>query len=95
MSTTDYSSVYTIKEFYQAHILPLFFDVNKLALSTTGDLGLFLDITGSTTEDMINIMGRYINESMPGRAELPDFIYGNAANYGITDILQKCPCFYW
>lgn len=89
MSTTDYSSVYTIKEFYQAHILPLFFDVNKLALSTTGDLGLFLDITGSTTEDMINIMGRYINESMPGRAELPDFIYGNAANYGITDILAK------
>lgn len=88
-TTTDYSSVYTIKEFYNDFILPLYFDQSKLALSTAGDLGLFLDINGTTTEDMINIMGRYINESMPGRAELPDFIYGNAANYGINDILAK------
>ena len=89
MATTDYSSVYTIKEFYQQHILPLYFDTDKLALSTTGDLGMFLDIEASTAEDMINIMGRYINESMPGRSELPDFIYANAANYGVTDILAQ------
>ncbi len=88
-TTTDYSSIYTVKDFYQTHILPLFFDKDKLALATSGTLGLFLDITGTTTEDMINIMGRYINEIMPGRAELPDFIYANAANYGITDILAK------
>ena len=89
MATTDYSSVYTIKEFYQQHILPLYFDTDKLASSTTGDLGMFLDIEASTTEDMINIMGRYINESMPGRSELPDFIYANAANYGVTNILAQ------
>lgn len=87
--TTDYSSVYTLKEFIQKHLLPLYFDSDKLSLSTVGDLGLFLDISGTTTEDMINIMGRYINESMPGRANLPDFIYANAANYGISDILAK------
>jgi hypothetical protein len=87
MSTTDYSSVYTIKDFYQKEILPLYFDTDQLALASVGTLGMFLDITGSTTEDMINIMGRYINESMPGQAELPDFIYGEAANYGVTDIL--------
>ena len=86
---TDYSSVYTIKDFYHKHILPLYFDPDKLALSTVGDLGLFLDITGTSTEDMINIMGRYINESMPGKAELPDFIYADAANYGISDIMAK------
>jgi hypothetical protein len=89
MSTTDYSSIYSIKEFYQKEILPLYFDDDELALSSVGTLGMFLDITGSTTEDMINIMGRYINEVMPGNAELPDFIYGNAANYGITNILAQ------
>ena len=87
--TTDYSSVYSVKDFYQKHILPIYFDEDKLSLSTVGDLGLFLDITGTTTEDMMNIMGRYINETMPGRANLPDFIYANAANYGITNILAK------
>jgi len=86
---TDYSSVYTIKDFYQKHILPLYFDSDKLALSTVGDLGLMTDITATSTEDIINIMGRYINESMPGKAELPDFIYADAANYGITDIMAK------
>lgn len=84
---TDYSSIYTIKEFYQNQILPLFFDKDKLALSTIGDLGMFLDITGATTEDIINIVARYINETMPGMAELPDFIYANAANFGVTNIL--------
>ena len=84
--STDYSSIYSIKEFYQK-VIPLYFDKDKLALSTVGDLGMFLDITGSTTEDMINIMGRYINEVMPGQAELPDFIYANAANYGVTNLL--------
>jgi hypothetical protein len=89
MSTTDYSSIYSIKDFYQKEILPLYFDDDELALSSVGALGMFLDITGTTTEDMINIMGRYINESMPGKAELPDFIYGNAANYGITSIFAQ------
>lgn len=87
MSTVDYSSVYTVKDFYNTHILPLYFDADKLQLSSVGALGLFLDITSSTTEDMTNMAGRYINEIMPGKAELPDFIYANAANYGVSDIL--------
>jgi len=87
MSTIDYSSVYTVKDFYNTHILPLYFDADKLQLSSVGALGLFLDITSSATEDMTNMAGRYINEIMPGRAELPDFIYANAANYGVSNIL--------
>lgn len=87
MSVVDYSSIYSVKDFYNTFILPLYFDADKLQLSTVGDLGMFLDITSSTTEDMINMTGRYINETMPGKAELPDFIYANAANYGVSDIL--------
>lgn len=82
----DYTSIYSIKEFYTKEILPLYFDDSKLALSNIGLLGMFMDIDSSVTEDQMNIMGRYINEIMPGKAELPDFIYANAANYGITDI---------
>lgn len=85
----DYSSIYSVKEFYQEKVLPLYFDADKLEVSSVGTLGMFLDITGSTTEDMMNILSRYISESMPGKAELPDFIYANAANYGITNILAS------
>lgn len=85
---TDYSSIYTIKEFYQ-QVLPLYFEKDKLALSTVGALGMFIDVNSSTTEDMMNIVGRYITEVMPGQAELPDFIYSQAANYGITKVLAN------
>lgn len=83
--TRDYSSIYTTKEFFQK-VIPLYFNKDEMALSTVGALGMFIDINSSTTEDMINIAARYINEQMPGQAELPDFIYANAANYGISNI---------
>lgn len=85
--TKDYSSIYTIKEIYQ-NLLPLYFGKDELALSSVGALGMFVDVNSSTTEDMVNIVGRYINEIMPGQAELPDFIYAQAANYGVTNILS-------
>lgn len=81
----DYSSIYTTKDFFQK-VIPLYFNKDELSLSTVGALGMFLDINGSVTEDMINIAARYINEQMPGQAELPDFIYANAANYGINNV---------
>lgn len=81
----DYSSIYTIKDFFQK-VIPLYFNKDELALSTVGALGMFIDINSSFTEDMINIAARYINEQMPGQAELPDFIYANAVNYGINNI---------
>ena len=86
--STDYSSIYTIKEFYQK-VLSQYFDKDELALSTVGALGMFIDVNTSTTEDMMNITGRYISEIMPGQAELPDFIYSQAANYGITNVLAS------
>lgn len=81
----DYSSIYTTKDFFQK-VIPLYFNKDELSLSTVGALGMFLDINSTITEDMINIAARYINEQMPGQAELPDFIYANAANYGITSV---------
>ena len=93
----DYSSIYTTKDFFQK-VIPLYFNKDELSLSTVGALGMFLDINGSVTEDMINIAARYINEQMPGQAELPDFIYANAANMVsimYSEHLQKCLCFYW
>ena len=84
----DYSSIYTIKDFFQK-VIPLYFDKDELALSTVGALGMFIDINSSFTEDMINITARYINEQMPGQAELPDFIYANAVNYGMPQKRER------
>lgn len=85
---TDYSSVYTIKDFYQK-VLPMYFNKDQLELSTVGALGMFIDVNSSTTEDMMNVASRYITEIMPGQAELPDFVYSQAANYGITNVLAQ------
>ena len=42
----DYSSIYTIKDFFQK-VIPLYFDKDELALSTVGALGMFIDINNS------------------------------------------------
>ena len=86
----DYSSIYTIQEFFSNEIAPKYFNLSEISMNNVGLYGMITDIIGTTTEDAFNVTNRYINEIMPSRAELPDFIYSNAALYGVTDILAKC-----
>lgn len=85
----DYSSIYTIQEFFLNEIAPKYFHTEDISLNNVGLYGMITDIIGTTTEDAFNITSRYINEILPSKAELPDFIYSNAALYGITDILAN------
>lgn len=87
MATKDYSSIYTIQEFFLNEIAPKYFPMDEISLNNVGLYGMITDIIGTTTEDAFNVTDRYINEIMPALAQLPDFIYSNAALYGVTDIL--------
>ena len=89
MATRDYSSIYTIQDFFLNEIAPKYFNMEDVSLNNVGLYGMITDIIGTTTEDAFNVTNRYIGELMPSRAELPDFIYSNAALYGVTDILAK------
>jgi hypothetical protein len=86
----DYSSIYTIKEFYLNEIAPKYFDLDTVSLLNAGLFGMVTDISGTVTEDQFEVVDRYINEIMPAKAELPDFIYANAALYGISEIFARC-----
>lgn len=89
MANRDYSSIYTIQDFFLNEIAPKYFNMEDISLNNVGLYGMMTDIIGTTTEDAFNVTNRYIGEIMPARAELPDFIYSNATLYGVTDILAK------
>lgn len=89
MGTRDYTSIYSIKDFFLEEIAPKYFDVDNLALLNAGLFGMITDIAGTVAEDSMNVTERYLNETMPARANLPDFIYSNAALYGVSDILAR------
>lgn len=87
--TKDYTSIYTIEDFFINEIGAKYFDVDDLSLERVGLIGMINDIAASTTEDQFEAMSKYLNETNVATANLPDFIYGYAANYGITDIFAS------
>lgn len=89
MSVRDYSSIYSIQDFFLKEIAPKYFPMEDVSLHNVGLYGMVTDIIGTTTEDSFNVTNRYVNEIMPARAQLPDFIYSNAVLYGVTDTLAK------
>ena len=86
----DYTSIYNIKDFILKDITPKYFDINDISLANTGLYGMISDISSTVAEDTMKVVSRYITELIPGQSKLPDFIYANAANYGISDIFATC-----
>lgn len=86
----DYSSIYNIKEFMIKDIAPNYFNMEDVSLMNVGLFGYITDTQATTTEDIFNTASRYIVESMPDKARLPEFIYAHAASYDITDLFSYC-----
>lgn len=85
----DYSSIYTIEEWMVQEIAPKFFDMQSVSLLNVGQFGMHNHVIASVIEDQFEVVDRYINEVLPQKANLPDFIYANAALYGIEDFLAR------
>lgn len=85
----DYSSIYSIEEWIVNEIAPNFFDMQSVSLLNVGQFGMHNHIIASVVEDQFEVVDRYLNEVLPQKANLPDFIYANAALYGIEDFLAR------
>ena len=89
-SMRDYSSIYNIKDFINNDLAPKYFDMVDMAQHTVGLYGLMTDTFATVSEDTFNVVSRFITEMLPSKATLPEFIYANAALFGITDTFAKC-----
>lgn len=85
MSTVDYSSIYSIKDFATSNILPNFFDENTNTFNV-GLLGFINEMIGNVTEDTFNAMSFYLQESNLSTAKLRQTIYSSLAKYRYEDI---------
>lgn len=85
MSSADYSSIYSIKEFASDNILPNFFDENTNTFNV-GLLGFINEMIGNVTEDTFNAMSFYLQESNLSTAKLRQTIYSSLAKYRYSDI---------
>lgn len=89
MIVRDYSSIYTIEEWMIKEIAPKFYDMDQVSLLNVGQFGMTNHVLGTVIEDQFEVVDRYVNEILPQKANLPDFIYANAALYGIEDFLAR------
>lgn len=89
MAIKDYSSIFTIEEWMLEEIAPKFYDVDQISLLNVGQFGMTNHVIGTVIEDQFEVVDRYVNEMLPQKARLPEFIYANAALYGIEDFLAR------
>ena len=86
----DYSSIYNIKDFIVNGIAPNYYDIEDLSMLNIGWFGLTTETMSTLMEDTMRTTSRYITELIPGQSKLSEFIYAQAANYGISDIFATC-----
>lgn len=87
----DYTTIGSIKEFVTEDIAPNYFpDIDDVSKLNVGLLGMIVDINSTCMFDTMQVTSRYITETIPGKSQLPEFIYANANNQGITDLFSKC-----
>lgn len=89
MALKDYSSIYTIEDWMLHEVAPKFYEMENVSTLNTGLFGMNNHIIGSVIEDQFEVVDRYVNEMLPQKANLPEFIYANAALYGITSFLAR------
>ena len=87
MSTRDYSSIYSIKEFALKEIAPKYFDLNEIAQANIGLLGYTTELIANTTEDTFNSISNYVREIFPNIAQFPETLYNYATILQIDDLM--------
>lgn len=90
MSTDKkYTSFYDIKDFSLNELGPKYFPEDVVEGYNVGLLGLVLDITTDTTEDVFNTVPVVINEMYPNLAQMPSSIYNYAALFRESHLMAK------
>lgn len=87
----DYTTIAGVKDFVTNDIAPKYFpDIADISKLNVGLFGMIIDVESTGLFDSMQVASRYITEIIPGKSQLPEFIYANANNFGITDLFSKC-----
>lgn len=89
LTTRDYGSNYTIKDFIKNNIATKYFDFDEVSASNTGIFGCITDVEASSSEDISNIISTYAKEIFPNLAEIPESIYSYAGAYNVNNLFAK------
>lgn len=89
MSTKNYSSINSIKEFAIDEIAPKYFNMEEVNDLNLGLLGYTTEMIGTVTEDAFNTITTYMNEIFPNLAIIPESIYNYGALFQIDSALAK------
>ena len=89
VSTRDYGSNYSIKDFIKNGIAPKYFDFDEIDALNIGIFGCVTDVESSSSEDISNIVSTYAKEIFPNLAEIPESIYSYAGAYNVTDLFAS------
>ena len=87
----DYTTIAGVKDFVLNDIAPNYFpDSSEVSKLNVGLFGMLVDVESTGLFDTMQVASRYITEIIPGKSQLPEFIYAQANNFGITDLFAKC-----
>ena len=87
----DYTTIGSVKDFITTEIAPNYFpEIDNVSKLNVGLFGMITDIISTGIFDSMQVTSRYITEIIPGKSQLPEFIYAQANNFGITDLFAKC-----
>ena len=89
LTTRDYGSNYSIKDYIKNTIAVNYFDFDDIDSLNIGIFGCLTDVEASSTEDISNIISTYAKEIFPNLAEIPESIYSYAGAYNVTDLFAK------
>lgn len=89
VSTRDYGSNYSIKDFIKNTIAVNYFDFDDIDSLNIGIFGCITDVEASSTEDISNIISTFAKEIFPNLAEIPESIYSYAGAYNVTDLFAS------
>ena len=87
----DYTTIAGVKDFVANDIAPKYFpDISLMSKLNVGLFGMVVDVESTGLFDTMQVASRYITEIIPGKSQLPEFIYAQANNFGITNLFSKC-----
>lgn len=89
LTTRDYGSNYSIKDYIKNTIAVNYFDFNDVDALNIGIFGCVTDVEASSAEDISNIISTFAKEIFPNLAEIPESIYSYAGAYNVTDLFAS------
>ena len=89
MATKDYSSIYSIKDFFSNQIAPKYFTVDNINQLNVGLFGYVTDAISTISEDTFNGITTLLKEFFPQLAKMPETLYNYTTLFNNADLFAN------